>query len=58
MDATLILPIARDTKAAVVFRGEVTQKAIDKLIQFLELQKDTFPLQPAQAGAEDSEGKI
>ena len=41
----LILPIARDTKAIVIFTQRPTQEAIEKLIQFLELEKDTYPKQ-------------
>jgi hypothetical protein len=37
--------ISRDSEAQVIFRGPVTQEAIDKLAKLLELQKDTFPTQ-------------
>ena len=39
----LILPIARDTKAIVIFTGEITQEAISKLIELLECEKETYP---------------
>jgi len=35
--------ISRDSEAQVIFKGPVTQEAIDKLAKMLELQKDTFP---------------
>ncbi len=41
----LILPIARETKAVVIFTGEITQEAITKLIELLECEKDTYPTQ-------------
>jgi hypothetical protein len=37
--------ISRDSEAQVIFRGPVTQEAIDKLAKLLDLQKDTFPTQ-------------
>jgi hypothetical protein len=37
--------ISRDSEAQVIFRGPVTQEAIEKLAALLELQKDTFPKQ-------------
>jgi hypothetical protein len=46
--------ISRGSEAQVIFRGPVTQEAIDKLARLLELQKDTFPteaeLQPKPEG--------
>lgn len=39
----VILPIGLDTKAVVTFIGEPTQESIEKLIQLLEIQKDTYP---------------
>ncbi len=33
--------------ASIRLAGEVTQEAIDKLLAFLELMRDTFPLDTA-----------
>ncbi len=35
--------ISEDSEAKVIFRGEVTQEAIEKLIKLLDISKDTFP---------------
>lgn len=35
--------ISRNSQARVIFTGDVTQEAIEKLAALLELQKDTFP---------------
>jgi len=46
------LPIARDVRVDVHFTGTVTQEAIQKLIEILECEKDTFPSEeewPARA---------
>lgn len=37
--------ISRNSEAQVIFTGEVTQEAIEKLAALLALQKDTFPTQ-------------
>ncbi len=47
--------ISRDSEAQVIFRGPVTQEAIDKLAKMLELQKDTFPTTAELATAETSD---
>lgn len=44
--------ISRDSEAQVIFRGPVTQEAIDKLAKMLELQKDTFPTTAELAAVE------
>jgi hypothetical protein len=48
--------ISRDSEAQVIFRGPVTQEAIDKLAKLLELQKDTFPTEAELQVAEKQEG--
>jgi hypothetical protein len=35
--------ISQSSKARIVFSGQVTQEAVEKLITLLETQKDTFP---------------
>jgi hypothetical protein len=35
--------IGRDCIARVLFQGRLTQEAIDRLIKYLELTKDTLP---------------
>ena len=47
--------ISRDSEAQVIFRGPVTQEAIDKLAKMLELQKDTFPTTEELSAKETSE---
>lgn len=37
------LQIGREARAEIHFNGAVTQEAVQKLIDLLELQKDTFP---------------
>jgi hypothetical protein len=48
--------ISRDSEAQVIFRGPVTQEAIDKLAKLLELQKDTFPTEAELQETEKQEG--
>ena len=40
--------LSRECYAIVELRGVVTQEAIDKLIQLLQLMKDCFPTQEAE----------
>ena len=40
-------PLAEDCEVRAVFKGHVTQEAIQKFIQFLELSRDTFPKREA-----------
>jgi hypothetical protein len=49
-DQELRFKISADSEARVIFRGEVTQQAIEKLMKLLDLSKDTFPSsgQPSQ----------
>lgn len=42
-ESELKFNISRDSQARVIFKGRVTQEAIEKLAAMLELQKDTFP---------------
>jgi hypothetical protein len=42
-DQELRFKISSDSDARIIFRGEVTLEAIEKLIKLLELSKDTFP---------------
>lgn len=42
-DQELRFKISADSEARVIFKGEVTQQAIEKLIKLLDLSKDTFP---------------
>lgn len=44
-DEVLDFRLAKESKAKVVFTGEVTQEAIDKLIALLNLSKDGYPTQ-------------
>lgn len=50
-DADFVVRIGDGCTVRAVFTGEVTQEAIQKLIQYLEVSKDTYPAQkkpPAQ----------
>ena len=44
-ESELFFKISRDSKARVVFTGDVTQEAIEKLRTHLEVSKDSYPLQ-------------
>lgn len=48
--------ISRGSEAHVIFRGPVTQEAIEKLAKLLELQKDTFPTEAELQPVEKQEG--
>lgn len=39
----IILPMPSDTDAVVVFKQRPSQEAIEKLIEYLEFVKDTYP---------------
>lgn len=39
----LTFRLSKDARVHVVFEGEVTQQALDRLISFLELAKDSYP---------------
>jgi hypothetical protein len=49
--------IARGCSAAIYFEGMVTQEAVEKLIEFLEFSKDTFPTQ-AELEVKDGAPKV
>ena len=40
---SLQFKISEDAETKVLFRGRVTQEAIDKLVKLLQLSKDTYP---------------
>jgi hypothetical protein len=42
-DSVLVFKISRDSEARVIFNGQVTQEAIDKLAALLNLSKDVYP---------------
>jgi hypothetical protein len=42
-ESVLVFKISRDSEARVIFNGQVTQEAIDKLAALLGLSKDTYP---------------
>ena len=35
--------VAKDCVAKVMFQGRATQQAVDKLVEYLKLMKDTLP---------------
>lgn len=42
-ESVLVFKISRDSEARVIFNGQVTQEAIDKLAALLNLSKDSYP---------------
>jgi hypothetical protein len=44
-ESVLVFKISRDSEARVIFSGQVTQEAIDKLAALLNLSKDAYPTQ-------------
>lgn len=53
--SVLAFRISRDSEAKVVFSGQVTQEAIEKLIVLLETSKDTYP---TKAELDESEAQM
>lgn len=53
---TLRLNISRGVEAQIVFYGDVTQEAIDRLARLLEIQKDTFPTEAELKANENQKG--
>lgn len=43
-ESSLLFQISKISRARVIFSGRVTQGSIDKLIKFLELSKDAYPV--------------
>jgi len=42
-ESVLVFKISKDSEARIVFTGNVTQEAIEKLTALLNLSKDTYP---------------
>lgn len=42
-ESVLAFKISRDSEARVIFKGQVTQEAIEKLSALLDLSKDAYP---------------
>lgn len=42
-ESLLVFKLSRDSEARVIFNGQVTQEAIDKLAALLNLSKDAYP---------------
>jgi hypothetical protein len=49
----IAIPLSRGSEAKVTIYGDATQEAIDKLVQYLNLSKDTFPTKEEIAAREN-----
>jgi hypothetical protein len=54
----IAIPLSRGSEAKVTIYGDATQEAIDKLVQYLNLSKDTFPTKEEIAARENYRAAI